>query len=114
MILKIAAHPKLPDFYWYNQDAKDKYHSLAVQFPTLDVSTFINIFSSYLDTRPSEEIFRYKARLYFSQSDNLFLNLESVQEWKKNFVDLDLIEVPKTGHFVHFESNNIAQTIFGK
>lgn len=115
LIFKVAAHPRCAESYWQNMVAKQQYDSIAVKYPQLDVTTFVKVFTGYLEGshEPKEKIWDGPIRIYFSLDDKLIKDSIQVEHWKKIYPSAQLIAVNGVGHYGLFESESLANDFFG-
>lgn len=113
LILKLASDPRFSSVYWQNTKARAAYELIAMTKPGLNISTFLKIFKEYLNHPKPSSQWEGPVKAFYSLQDSMIRNVEIVSAWKNIYPNLELIEIPECGHYLHFEDLPVADIFFG-
>lgn len=114
MIFQLVQSPGFAAAYWCNSAAQAEYEKMAESFPALDVNSFVEVFTDYLQMQvsPLKNNWPGKVEIFYSPGDNLIHSLETVAGWTSFFPKAQFREIPRVGHYGLFESSELAENFF--
>lgn len=116
-ILQLTTNSRFGSLYWMNNDTKQDYESKVCKHPTLNVPTFIEVFTGYLNRQKNfdekqKNSFHGQVRFFYSPDDVLLDAKEDLKKWTELFPQLEAFEIVGSGHHLLHERPDLAENIF--
>lgn len=114
LIFRLSADLRLTSHYWRCPETRLRHEALSNTKPPLNVGSFLKAYMEYLNTPELNISWAGKATILYSLDDALVRSHQSVQGWKNIYPNVNYIEIKSGGHYLHFESSEVAEIFFKK
>lgn len=123
LIFTLASKQDFSNLYWKSLQKKQQYDQAAANYENLDVTTFAQVFSSFLDSQYYKKLVNKELQLPVawnnpvtilrSVDDNLIKKPSDCDDWKTLFKAANIVNILNSGHYSLFD-NSEAPTLFFK
>lgn len=113
LIFKLASDPRFTSVYWNDSRSRARYEAVAMTKPGLNISTFLKVFRDYLSQPKPALVWNGPVKAFFSLQDAMIREPSVIAAWKDVYPNVQMCEVSGCGHYMHFESEDVANVFFG-
>lgn len=122
LIFSLASRQDFPNLYWKSLQKKEQYDLAASHFTNLDVTTFAQVFSSFLDSKYYNKLlnkglnlpssWNKSVTILRSVEDNLIKKASDCDNWKTIFKSANIVDILNSGHYSLFDSPETPDLFF--
>lgn len=122
LIFSLASQQDFSNLYWKSIQKKQEYEQLAIQYENLDVATFAQVFTSFLDSKHYHKLISKTLSLSTSWNnsltilrsleDNLIKKPADCDDWKTLFKSANIVNILNSGHYSLFDNTETPDLFF--
>lgn len=122
LIFTLASRQDFSNMYWKSLQKKQQYDQAAANYENLDVTTFAQVFSSFLDSQYYKKLVNKELQIpaawnkpmtvLRSVEDNLIKKPSDCDNWKTLFKSANIVNILNSGHYSLFDNPETSALFF--
>lgn len=122
LLFSVAGRADFADLYWNSKEKKQKYDEVAKNFEELNTNTFVQVFSSFLESEYYKNLLSKKVAvpaswnksviIFRSTEDKLISKPSDCESWLTLLPSAKMIDIKNSGHYSLFDSSETAELFF--